>query len=68
MGDEMTKGNIILGILIGIVSVIVALVVGSGMIERTLKVPGIPEIFTVFAGWVVVVCAIIGVIITVFIK
>ncbi|MCK5450051.1 hypothetical protein KAI32_04240 [Candidatus Pacearchaeota archaeon] len=62
------KDNIILGILIGIVSLIVALVVGSGMISKTLTVPGIPEFVIFIAGWVVIIVAIIGTILTVFTK
>ena len=68
MEEKTTKEGILLGILISVVGVIVALVVGSGMIEKTLTVPGIPEIFTMAAGWVVVIGAIIGVILEVFIK
>lgn len=62
------KNNAIIGIFIWIVGVIVALAVGSGMINKTLIVPGIPEIITLIAGWVVVVGAIIGTILTVFTK
>lgn len=60
--------NSIVGILTWIVGVIAALAVGSGMIDGTLVIPGIPEIITVVAGWVVVVGAIISVILAVFKK
>jgi hypothetical protein len=60
--------NTIVGIFTWVVGVIVALAVGSGMIDSTLTVPGIPEIITVVAGWVVVVGAIISVILAVFKK
>ena len=60
--------NTIVGIFAWVVGVIVALAVGSGMIEGVLAVPGIPEIVTVVAGWVVVVGAIISVILAVFKK
>ena len=60
--------NTIVGIFAWVVGVIVALAVGSGMIDTTLTVPGIPEIITVVAGWVVVVGAIISVILAVFKK
>ena len=60
--------NTIVGIFTWVVGVIVALAVGSGMIDSTLTVPGIPAIITVVAGWVVVVGAIISVILAVFKK
>lgn len=60
--------NTIVGIFTWVVGVIVALAVGSGMIDSTLMVPGIPEIVTVVAGWVVVVGAIVSVILAVFKK
>jgi hypothetical protein len=63
MGDK----NLI-GILTWIVGVIVALAVGSGMIDRTLSVPGIPGIITIIAGWVVVVGGIISLILAIFNK
>ena len=54
------------GIIIWIVGVIVALAVGSSMIDRTLSIPGIPGIITAVAGWVVVVGAILSVILAIF--
>jgi len=60
--------NTIVGIFAWVVGVIVALAVGSGMIDTTLVIPGIPEIVTVVAGWVVVIGAIISVILAVFKK
>jgi hypothetical protein len=60
--------NTIVGIFAWVVGVIVSLAVGSGMIDSTLTIPGIPEIVTVIAGWVVVVGAIISVILAVFKK
>jgi hypothetical protein len=60
--------NTIVGIFAWVVGVIVALAVGSGMIDSTLMIPGIPEIITVVAGWVVVIGAIISVILAVFKK
>jgi len=58
--------NSIIGILTWIVGVLVSLAVGSGMIDKTLTVPGIPVIITIIAGWVVVVGAILGVILAIF--
>ena len=58
----------IVGILGWIVGVIVSLAVGSGMINGTLTVPGIPDIITVVAGWVVVVGAVVGVVLAIFNK
>lgn len=68
MEEKTIKEHIVLGVLIWVVGIMVALVVGSGMIEKTLTVPGIPEIFTLVSGWIVVVGAISAAIITVFIK
>ena len=61
----MANNNLI-GIITWIVGVLVSLAVGSGMIDSTLAIPGIPSIITVIAGWVVVVGAIIGVIVAIF--
>jgi hypothetical protein len=58
--------NGIVGIIVWIVGVLVALAVGSGMIDKTLAVPGIPTIITVIAGWIVVVGAIVSVILAIF--
>ena len=60
------SGNNLVSILTWIVGVIVALAVGSGMINGILAVPGIPAIVTVIAGWVVVVGAIISIILAIF--
>ena len=62
------KDNTLLGILIWITGTIIALTVGSGMVDKTLTVSGIPEVITLIAGWVVVVGAIICVILAVFTK
>lgn len=61
----MGEKNLI-AVLTWIVGVIVALAVGSGMIDSILTVPGIPGIITIVAGWVVVVGAIISVILAIF--
>ena len=63
----MSENNLI-EILTWIVGVIVALAVGSGMIDNTLSIPGIPEIITVIAGWTVVVGAILSLILAIFHK
>lgn len=63
----MSESNLV-GILVWIVGVISALAVGSGMIDGTLVIPAIPIIITVIAGWVVVIGAIIGLILSVFSK
>ena len=60
------RENSLVGIITWIVGVFVALAVGSGMIDGTLMIPGIPEIVTIVAGWVVVVGAIISVILAIF--
>jgi purine-cytosine permease-like protein len=60
--------NTLVGLVAWIVGVLVALAVGSGMIQKVLIVPGIPAIITIVAGWVVVVGAVISVILAVFKK
>jgi hypothetical protein len=60
------SGNNLVSILTWIVGVIVALAVGSGMINSILTVPGIPSVITIVAGWVVVVGAIISIILAIF--
>jgi len=60
--------NNLIGILTWIVGIIVALAVGSGMIDNTLSIPGIPEIITAMAGWVVVVGAIMSLVLAIFNK
>ena len=62
------SGNNLVSVLTWIVGVIVALAVGSGMIDSTLTVPGIPGIITIIAGWIVVVGAIISIILAIFAK
>ncbi len=62
------KENNLIGIITWIVGVLVALAVGSGMINKVLTIPGIPTIVTVVAGWVVVVGAILSVILAIFNK
>jgi len=62
------KENSLVGIITWIVGVLVALAVGSGMIDGTLSIPGIPTIITIVAGWVVVVGAILSVILAIFAK
>ena len=62
----MKKNNDLVGILVWIVGVLVSLAVGSGMIDKVLTVPMIPEIVTQIAGWIVVIGVILGVIITIF--
>lgn len=61
------KDNLV-GVLTWIVGVIVALAVGSGMIDSTLMIPGIPIVITVIAGWIVVVGAILSLILAIFNK
>lgn len=60
------KDNNLVGILMWVVGILVSLAVGSGMIDRTLTVPAIPEVITIIAGWIVVVGAIISVILAIF--
>ncbi len=63
----MSENNLV-GIVTWIVGILVALAVGSGMINSTLAIPGIPTIITIIAGWVVVIGAILSVILAIFNK
>lgn len=54
--------NKLLSAIVWIAGVLVALAVGFGLINTVLVIPAVPEILTIFAGWVVVVLTIIGVI------
>jgi len=58
----------LMGIIAWIVGIFVSLAVGSGMIDKTLRVPGIPDVLTIIAGWIVVIGAIISVILAIFNK
>ncbi len=64
----MAKG--IAGIIAWIVGILVSLAVGSGMIDKTLTIPGISTIgsgiIVVIAGWIVVIGAIISIIMVIF--
>ncbi|MFH1238029.1 MAG: hypothetical protein ABIH79_02935 [archaeon] len=62
------KNNIFIELFIWVLGTIVALTVGSGMIEKTLTILGIPEVITFIAGWVVVIGTILSAILVVFIK
>ena len=57
----MTENNLI-GLVLWTVGIIVSLAVGSGMIDSTLNIPGIPTIITVVVG------AIVSVILAIFNK
>ena len=59
------KENNLVEILIWTVGIIVALAVGSGMIDKTLNIPLIPEIITIVSGWIVVVGAVLSVILVI---
>lgn len=63
----MGEKNLV-GILTWIVGVIVALAVGSGMIDKTLSIPGIPAVITIISGWVVVVGGIMSLVLAIFSK
>lgn len=60
------KDNSLIGILMWVVGILVSLAVGSGMIDKTLSIPGITDIITQVAGWVVVVGAVVSVILAIF--
>ena len=62
----MEESNSLVSILAWIVGILVSLSVGSGMIQNILTVPGIPNLVTGIAGWIVVVGSIISVVLAVF--
>lgn len=66
------RENSLIGIVTWIVGVLVALAVGSGMIDGTLVIPGISSIgnaiIVKIAGWIVVIGAILSVILAIFSK
>lgn len=62
----MKDSKSLMGILTWIVGIIVSLAVGSGMIDETLTIPGIPAIVTIIAGWIVVIGAIISLLLAIF--
>ena len=51
--------------LIWIVGILVSLAVGSGMKDGTLTIPFIPNELTFFAGWVVVILTVLGLILAI---
>lgn len=68
MAKNTKKAKKLTNFFIGLVSILVSLAVGAGMIRADkvlnigLWIPGIPDIVTVIAGWVVVVGAVLSVI------
>ncbi len=62
MAKKQKRTKQIANFFIGLVSVLVSMAVGSGMIQKVLTIPGIPAIITQVAGWIVVVGAILSVI------
>ena len=52
-------------IVVWLVGILVALSVGSGMIGKVLVVPFILPIITVSAGWIIVVLALLGALLSV---
>jgi purine-cytosine permease-like protein len=61
-----TKSTTFINVLVWIVGVIVALAVGSGMIDETLRIPLVPVVITVITGWIVVIGTILSVILAIF--
>lgn len=59
------KENNLVEIIIWIVGVIVALAVGSGMVDGTLNIPMIPGIITIVSGWIVVVGAVVSIVLAI---
>lgn len=49
------------GFIMWIVGVLVSLAVGFGMVDGTLRVPLVPSVVMIVAGWIVVVLTLLGV-------
>ncbi len=49
------------GFIMWLVGVLVSLAVGFGMADGTLRIPFIPDVVAVTAGWIVILLAILGV-------
>lgn len=65
-GREASKAiRVFWEILIWIVGILVSLAVGFGMVSEVLSIPGIPYGLTAFAGWVVVVLTLLGLILAI---
>lgn len=64
--EKQTKSSTFINVLVWIVGVIVALAVGSGMIDKTLAIPLVPVVITVITGWIVVLGTILSVILAIF--
>ncbi len=52
--------------LMWVVGLLVTLAVGSGMISKVLSIPFIPSVLTVVAGWIIVIGAILGALMSIF--
>jgi hypothetical protein len=63
---KKTNSSTFVNVLVWFVGVIVALAVGSGMIDSTLTIPLIPEIVTVITGWIVIIGTILSLILAIF--
>lgn len=65
----MAKGGVlstVVKIAVWLTGIIVALAVGSGMIDKVLTISWLPASVTVAAGWIVVVSTILGAILALF--
>lgn len=66
--SQSNKEFSLTGLVSWTVGILVSLAVGSGMIQKVLTIPYIPQLITQVTGWIVVVGAIISVIAAIFDK
>lgn len=55
----------LVAVVMWLTGVIVALAVGFGLTQGTLRVPGLSDVVTAAAGWIVVVLTILGVLLAI---
>ena len=66
MKNRSNLGHDVLRIIIWITSVLVALAVGLAMIDNAIAVSFIPSKIVSLAGWLIVIMAVVGALISVF--
>ena len=64
----MVRGKFISNIVnlaVWVTGILVSLAVGSGMVDKVLTIRWIPDVVTVWAGWIVVVLTIVSVVLAI---
>lgn len=63
--EASTGLRMLINLVVWIAGVLVSLAVGFGMINGVLPIPGIPDILTEIAGWIVVILTLLGVVLAI---